>query len=115
MKSKRITRSRRAALGALAAITLMLGVEVSSQAQEAAAPTPGEVGHSTRAWLDLQRSNASAAPAQPMLGAEASLAYNRYLESFKTKIPEMYGSSLSQGGAAGGASGGGGGSASPQN
>jgi hypothetical protein len=51
-----------------------------------------EVGHATRAWLDLQRSNTAAAPAMPMLGAEAGLAYQRYLDSFKNKIPGSFGS-----------------------
>ena len=39
-----------------------------------------------------------AAPAQPMLGAEASLAYKRYLESFNSKIPDFYGSAMGQAG-----------------
>ncbi|OLL32050.1 hypothetical protein BTH42_08850 [Burkholderia sp. SRS-W-2-2016] len=73
-----------------------------------------DVGPSTLAWLDLQRSNAQAAPAQPMLGAEAGLAYKRYMESFKNRIPEHYGSTFSSGGSGGsggsgsGSSGGGG-------
>jgi Protein of unknown function (DUF3613) len=57
-----------------------------------------EVGHSTRDWLELQRSNRAAAPAQPTLGAEAGLAYQRYMDSFKTKIPSSFGSSLSDNG-----------------
>ncbi|WP_260854548.1 DUF3613 domain-containing protein [Paraburkholderia sp. BCC1884] len=67
-----------------------------------------EIGHSTLAWLDLQRSNTQAAPALPMLGAEAGLAYRRYMESFKSKIPDLYGSALKAGGSgdAGGGSGG---------
>lgn len=56
-----------------------------------------EVGHATRSWLDLQSSNTQAAPAQPMLGAEAGLAYRRYMESFKSKIPDLYGSALNTG------------------
>ena len=36
-----------------------------------------------------------------MLGAEASLAYKRYLESFNSKIPDFYGSSVSQAGGSG--------------
>ncbi|WP_233829431.1 DUF3613 domain-containing protein [Paraburkholderia sp. ZP32-5] len=57
-------------------------------------PRASEVGHSTLAWLELQRSNAQAAPALPMLGAQAGLAYRRYLESFKSRIPDLYGSTL---------------------
>ncbi|PMS29832.1 DUF3613 domain-containing protein [Paraburkholderia rhynchosiae] len=64
-----------------------------------------EVGHSTSAWLDLQRSNAQAAPVQPMPGEEAGLAYRRYMQSFRSKIPDLYGSALSQG--SGGGQGGG--------
>jgi hypothetical protein len=67
-----------------------------------------EVGHSTLAWLDLQRSNAQAAPMLPMLGSEAGLAYRRYMESFKSKIPDLYGSALGSGGngSSGGSNGG---------
>ncbi|MFM0740518.1 DUF3613 domain-containing protein [Paraburkholderia xenovorans] len=71
-----------------------------------------EVGHSTRAWLDLQSSNKEAAPAVPMLGAEAGLAYRRYLESFKSKIPDLYGSTLNNSGGSVGGGGSGGGSSS---
>jgi hypothetical protein len=73
-----------------------------------ATPRPvraSEVGHSTRAWLDLQSSNTEAAPALPMLGAEAGLAYRRYMESFKSKIPDLYGSALNSGSGGGGAAG----------
>ena len=65
-----------------------------------------EIGHSTRAWLDLQRSNTQAAPMLPTLGTEAGLAYRRYMESFNSKIPDLYGSALSGGGSSGGGSGG---------
>ncbi|MEM5385615.1 DUF3613 domain-containing protein [Paraburkholderia phymatum] len=57
-----------------------------------------EIGHSTRNWLDLQRSGAAAAPALPMLGEEAGFAYQRYMDSFRTKIPASFGSSLNGGG-----------------
>jgi hypothetical protein len=59
------------------------------------APRAHAVGDATRAWLELQRSSRAAAPALPTLGAQASLAYQRYLDSFKTKIPAMYGSAIS--------------------
>lgn len=64
-----------------------------------------EPGQSTTAWLDLQRSNAQAAPIQPMLGAEATAAYRRYMDSFNAKIPATYGSALTKsntGGSSGG-------------
>jgi hypothetical protein len=87
--------------------------EQGAQAQAQAAPDAppavpaGEVGHSTAAWLDLQRSGAQAAPALPTLGSEAGLAYKRYMESFKSKIPDLYGSTLGGNGGGGGASAGG--------
>lgn len=79
-------------------------VPVSVSAQDAQpAVQVSEIGHSTRAWLDLQRSNAQAAPTLPTLGSEAGLAYRRYLESFNSKIPDLYGSAL--GGSSNGGSG----------
>ncbi|MFB9127742.1 DUF3613 domain-containing protein [Paraburkholderia dipogonis] len=42
-------------------------------------------------------------PALPMLGAEAGLAYRRYMESFKSKIPDLYGSALNTGSGGNGA------------
>ncbi|RDK03901.1 DUF3613 domain-containing protein [Paraburkholderia lacunae] len=90
----------------------MMGVATAAFAQtdEPAQPAQppmraSEVGHATRAWLELQSSNTQAAPALPMLGAEAGLAYRRYMESFKSRIPELYGSALNNGG--GGGNGGG--------
>jgi hypothetical protein len=89
-------------------------VQVAAQNPQPA-PRASEVGHSARAWLDLQRSNAQAAPALPTLGSEAGLAYRRYMESFKSKIPDLYGSALGgnggNGGSGGGSSSGGGGGA----
>lgn len=64
-----------------------------------------EIGHSTEAWLALQRSNAQAAPALPMLGAEAGYAYQRYLNSFDTAIPASFGSTVQSGGGQGGGGG----------
>ncbi|HTH74567.1 MAG TPA: DUF3613 domain-containing protein [Trinickia sp.] len=58
------------------------------------------IGDATREWLDLQRTNAAAAPAMPMPGAQATLAYERYMNSFRTKIPASFGSAFSgEGGA----------------
>ncbi|MFM0015654.1 DUF3613 domain-containing protein [Paraburkholderia sediminicola] len=92
-----------------------MGVAASAVAQTNDAVQPveatqppvraSEVGHSTRAWLDLQSSNTEAAPALPMLGAEAGLAYRRYMESFKSKIPDLYGSALNTGSGGGGSGG----------
>ncbi len=52
------------------------------------------VGSATQQALDLQRSGSHAAPAQPMAGDQASLAYDRYLKSFSQPIPAFFGSSL---------------------
>jgi Protein of unknown function (DUF3613) len=65
--------------------------------QTSRAPRASEVGHATLAWLDLQRSGRAAAPLQPTLGVEASLAYQRYIESFRTKIPASFTSSIDTG------------------
>jgi hypothetical protein len=73
----------------------------------ATSPHASEIGEATRAWLALQRSNAAAAPALPTPGAEATLAYERYMNSFRTRIPASFGSTLSvrnDGNGAGGAS-----------
>ncbi|HEY3599596.1 MAG TPA: DUF3613 domain-containing protein [Paraburkholderia sp.] len=72
----------------------------AAQSSASAAPRPvraSEVGHATAAWLELQRSNSAAAPTLPMLGVEAGFAYQRYIESFKTKIPASFGSSMDSG------------------
>ncbi len=60
-----------------------------------------DVGSATTAWLDLQRTNAAAAPALPTPGAQARLAYERYMDSFRSKIPASFGSTLSGAGNAG--------------
>ena len=62
------------------------------------------IGDATLSILALQRSGQLAAPPQPMLGAEASAAYARYLKSFDHPIPEHLDSSV---GTLGGATGGG--------
>ncbi|MFX1761841.1 DUF3613 domain-containing protein [Paraburkholderia sp. A1RI-2L] len=90
------------------------GMDAQTDAQTTGEPVPNsEIGHSTRAWLDLQRSNAQAAPALPMLGEEAGYAWRRYMKSFDTDIPTSFGSTVQtgngQGGGVGGATMGGGG------
>ncbi|WP_051180554.1 DUF3613 domain-containing protein [Caballeronia insecticola] len=57
-----------------------------------------DIGQATQTWLTLQSSNAAAAPAQPMLGAQAGAAYERYLKSFDTAIPAHFGSSVEDAG-----------------
>ncbi|WP_404990164.1 DUF3613 domain-containing protein [Caballeronia sp. LZ065] len=83
----------------LTMLAAVLGVApVLAFAQRVNPPAASEIGHATQAWLTLQSSNAAAAPAQPMLGAEASMAYDRYLKSFETAIPARFGSSLEDAG-----------------
>jgi hypothetical protein len=71
------------------------------------APRASEIGHATTGWLDLQRSDAEAGREPTMLGAEATLAYQRYLDSFKNKIPASFGSSVGSGDAGSSLQGGG--------
>ncbi|KAF1026535.1 MAG: hypothetical protein GAK40_01242 [Burkholderia plantarii] len=67
-----------------------------------------EIGPSTESWLELQRSNRAAAEPQPYDGAAATLAYQRYLQSFGKPIPTWFAPQASQGGSSGsGGSGGG--------
>ena len=94
-----------ALMAAMAAVALVAvgGTDFACAQSDAAqqAPRASEIDHSTNEWLALQRSNTAAAPVRPMLGAEASLAYKRYLESFNSEIPDFYGSSVSQAGGSG--------------
>lgn len=100
---KRMTK--RAWPVALLCIGATLGASVASVASVAQTAPPtvraSEVGHSTHEWLDLQSSNAQTAPARPMLGTEAGLAYRRYMASFNSKIPDLYGSALGSTGSTG--------------
>ncbi|KWA42597.1 hypothetical protein WL27_10935 [Burkholderia multivorans] len=64
--------------------------------------TATDVGRSTTEWLSMQRDNRAAAPTQPLLGDVASLVYQRYLESFKHKIPESMGTQVGAAGMSGG-------------
>jgi hypothetical protein len=75
-------------------------------AQQSDQPVVRQVGDATKEWLQLQSSGAEASEPLPMLGAEATAAYRRYLDSFNSKIPPFFASSLqsqqgsSQGGGA---------------
>lgn len=110
MKSKQMNRGcvrsvARIVMGAGLAFGLTAGLAGVAFAQTGTstetAPAASEIGHSARAWINLQSSNTEAAPALPMLGAEAGLAYRRYLESFNSKIPDLYESALGSGGSGG--------------
>ncbi|WP_051376880.1 DUF3613 domain-containing protein [Burkholderia sp. WSM2232] len=88
----------RALLLALAAVGAGAGNVCAQSAPSGEPPAKrSEVGHATSAWLALQRSNAQAAAAQPMPGEQAGLAYRRYMQSFRSRIPDLYGSALNQG------------------
>ncbi|HEF5873349.1 TPA: DUF3613 domain-containing protein [Burkholderia cenocepacia] len=91
-------------IAALAAIVWMVASPVVASAQNVDEPHASDVERSAREWLAMQRDNRVAAPAQPVLGDVASLVYQRYLDSFKNKIPDTMNSQL---GSAGGMSGGG--------
>ncbi|OXI34574.1 hypothetical protein CFB89_07405 [Burkholderia sp. AU16741] len=65
-----------------------------------------EIGPATNALLDLQRSNRAAATPQPIDGAAGTFAYQRYIDSFKTPIPQWFGTMSASGGGNGGGSGG---------
>jgi len=51
---------------------------------------PTQTGDTTRHLLQMQARGDHAAPARPMLGVEASIAWRRYLKSFEHPIPEFY-------------------------
>ena len=98
------TEMRGRGIGAACIVAATLCMTGGACAQDAGGSPPAdtplasEIGHSTHAWLDLQRSGAQAAPPLTMLGDEAGLAYQRYMESFKAKIPVSFGSSVGGGG-----------------
>ncbi|KWF76755.1 hypothetical protein WL93_27240 [Burkholderia diffusa] len=91
--------------GRVAVLSAIMGMAMGTvaQAQQGTVPTASDVDRSTKAWLSMQRDNRAAAPAQPMLGDVASLVYQRYLDSFKHKIPESMSTQL--GSSSGGMSG----------
>ncbi len=102
-KHQRNTRA-----GRIAILGAIVGVAMSTTAaygQQVTRPGVSDVDGSTRAWLSMQRDNRAAAPTQPMLGDVASLVYQRYLDSFKNKIPNSMSSQI--GSTSGGMSGGG--------
>jgi hypothetical protein len=48
------------------------------------------IGETTRSLLQMQADGTQAGQPLPMLGAEASVSYDRYLKSFSHEIPEFY-------------------------
>lgn len=71
----------------------------------------GMLGDETEALLAMQASNLAAGRGLPMLGATASRAYKRYLDSFTYAIPAFYPTMVQSDSGVG--SGGGGGAAAP--
>lgn len=100
-KHNRIARTGRIAVAG--AIVCIVTGSAAAYGQEPVTRGVSDVGRSTRDWLAMQRDNRAAAPTQPVSGDVASLVYQRYLDSFKNKIPDSMSSQL---GAAGGMSGG---------
>ncbi|KAB0642686.1 DUF3613 domain-containing protein [Burkholderia latens] len=83
-------RYRNACAGRIMMLVAVMTMEMGTafaQVQPEAMPAASDVDRSTKAWLAIQRDNRAAAPTQPMLGDVASLVYQRYLDSFKNKIP----------------------------
>ncbi|KAG8149616.1 DUF3613 domain-containing protein [Burkholderia catarinensis] len=85
------------------ALFALMGAATAAYCEQPA-PDASEIGHATNALLAFQRDDRAAGPALPMLGDAASLTYQRYLESFKHKIPESMGSPVNANGS--GSSGG---------
>lgn len=54
------------------------------------------IGETTRSLLQMQVDGAQAGKHLPMLGAEASASYDRYLKSFSHDIPEFYKTAVSK-------------------
>ncbi len=71
-------------------ILLLAGLSLAGPAR-AQAPAPadapaavsGEVGSSTRAWLDLQGRNAQPGRSHPVPGEVAGVVWKRYVDSFR--------------------------------
>ncbi|KAF1039305.1 MAG: hypothetical protein GAK33_01892 [Burkholderia lata] len=81
-------------IAVLGAIVWIVAGSAVAYAQDAGAPHASDVERSAKEWLAMQRGNRAAAPAQPVLGDVASLVYQRYLDSFKNKIPDTMNSQL---------------------
>lgn len=81
-------------LPVLLAGAVLLFVSRAAFAQQADQPAIPQIGESTAEWVQLQASGKQAAEPIPMLGEEATLAYRRYMDSFNSKIPLFFQSSL---------------------
>lgn len=94
MNNKHYRNVRMGRIVAVGAIVCIATSVAAAYGQEVAIATASDVSHSTKEWLSLQRDNRAAAPTQPMLGDVATLVYQRYLDSFKNKIPSSMSSQL---------------------
>ncbi|WP_240327424.1 MULTISPECIES: DUF3613 domain-containing protein [Burkholderia] len=98
--SKQYRNARAGRIAVLGALACMVAGSASAYGQVTSSAS--DVDRSTREWLALQRDNRAAAPTQPVLGDVASLIYQRYLDSFKNKIPNSMSSQIGSGSGAGG-------------
>jgi hypothetical protein len=103
-----VKRARSAVLSVVCLCAAMAACGQESAASAPRAEDASEVGHASRALLALQRESTSHGGALPMLGAEASRAYRRYLKSFETPIPAEYRSAVGSMSGGNGGSGAGG-------
>ncbi|WP_412021955.1 DUF3613 domain-containing protein [Burkholderia cepacia] len=85
------------------ALLVLMGAATAARCEQPVQDA-SEIGHATNTLLAFQRDGHAAGPALPVLGDAASLTYQRYLESFKHKIPESMGSPVNSNGS--GSSGG---------
>jgi hypothetical protein len=76
----------------VAPATARIDVPSSRPPPRTAAPAPQVtvIGQTTRSLLQMQADGTQAGKPLPMLGAEASVSYERYLKSFSHEIPEFY-------------------------
>ncbi|MDE2609209.1 MAG: DUF3613 domain-containing protein [Burkholderiales bacterium] len=78
--------------------TQPVAAEVAAPPARPSAPPPrrhAELGATTRELLQAQADGRWAGPPLPMLGAQASASYRRYLDSFRHPIPEFFSSKVS--------------------
>lgn len=71
-------------------LTVTAGAAMAQEAAPSTVETTAEVGQGVRGWLDLQTSGTQAqTELRPVPGEVAAQVYQRYVNSFKTAIPEQ--------------------------